>query len=175
MKRLPREIFTPKRKVFDVPGAMGQRTQTGEEKTVLAPRRTLTSELTWSQGLMPAYYRKRAHVSPRASWPCPPQSLPGTQHTATRSPLKAGRKVFHAHMVLLSAPRSPHFQPSTMPFLQAVPLSAASVYHLPFFFSLSIQHNKDSQCLWSSSRGQAQCKAWRWLDLLSGSFHRGGD
>lgn len=41
----------------------------GEEKTVLAPRCTLTSELTWSKGLMPAYYRKGRCVSPWAFWP----------------------------------------------------------------------------------------------------------
>lgn len=53
--------------------------QMGEEKTVLAPRSTLTSELTWSKGLMPAYYRKGTYVSPGPSGPAPPQSPPGTR------------------------------------------------------------------------------------------------
>lgn len=124
---------------------MGQGAQTGEEKTVLAPRSTLTSELTWSKGLMPAYYRKGTCVSPGLLALPHPRAHLELNAKSTRSPLEAGGKVFYAHMVLLSAPRLPQMQSSTMLFPHAVSPSAASGYPLQFFFSFcQLQHNKDS-------------------------------
>lgn len=82
----------------------------------------------------------------------------------TQSPLEAGGKAFHAHMVLLSAPRLPQMQPSTMLFPHAIPPSAVSGYHLQFF-SLSVKFSiiKTVTIYGTHPMARPCCKARRWL------------
>ena len=112
---------------------------------VLAPRSTLTSKLTWSEGLMPAYYKKGTYVSPQGPLALPTPDHPWTQCTAP-SVTTWGRR--EGLLCPLSSPQVPLNHPKLKAihhaFPHAVLLSEALVHHLQLFSLCKRHRNKDS-------------------------------